>query len=193
MLVFTTVLPTLVVPLVLAGAAEPQGPVIQDVTAELSATRIAAEVVTTLPLFREDVRVKLDGKTLVIYLTGAVIDGTPGDDILYGTDGPDVIRGYGGNDTIYAGNGPDLVHGGEGTDTIYGEGCDDTLEGDQDHDIVIGLGGTDILRGDRADDLLIGDSTDTFDGGAGNDDCWQTSTTAVYIVIYVYAGNPIPC
>ena len=125
--------------------------------------------------------------------TGAVVEGTPGDDILYGTDGPDVIRGYGGNDTIYAGNGPDQVHGGEGVDTIYGEGCDDILEGDQDHDIVIGLGGTDDLRGDRGDDLLIGDNTDTFDSGPGNDDCWQTSTTAVYIVIYVYAGNPIAC
>jgi flagellar biogenesis protein FliO len=61
--------------LVLASSAEGNSPVIQDVTAQLSDTRIAAEVVTTGPLFREDVRVKLDGKTLVIYLTGAVIDG----------------------------------------------------------------------------------------------------------------------
>lgn len=48
----------------------------------------------------------------------AIIDGTPGDDVLNDTPGDDVINGYDGNDTIRVSGGSDIVDGGTGNDLL---------------------------------------------------------------------------
>src|SRR6266571_2119516 len=48
----------------------------------------------------------------------ATIVGTPGDDTLDGTDGPDVMVGLGGNDTLNGMGGADVICGGLGDDKI---------------------------------------------------------------------------
>ncbi|WKZ40141.1 MAG: ExeM/NucH family extracellular endonuclease [Anaerolineales bacterium] len=100
----------------------------------------------------------------------ATIIGTPGDDVIYGTNGNDVIVGLGGNDTIYGGNGNDTICGGNGDDTIYGGNGNDVLDGGDGDDDLDGQNGNDILTGGNGNDTLIGwNGNDLLDGGAGND------------------------
>ena len=123
---------------------------------------------------------------------------TDGDDVILGTDGPDVINagagddvicGEGGADTIVAGAGNDTVFGGAGADTIqasrgddvvYGNGGDDVVRGGKGTDILNGGSGNDDLRGDKGKDTINGDSgndkirgdkgSDSIDGGSGSDE-----------------------
>ena len=123
---------------------------------------------------------------------------TDGDDVILGTDGPDVINagagddvicGEGGADTIVAGAGNDTVFGGDGADTIqasrgddvvYGNGGDDVVRGGKGTDILNGGSGNDDLRGDKGKDTINGDSgndkirgdkgSDSIDGGSGSDE-----------------------
>jgi flagellar biogenesis protein FliO len=50
-------------------------PVVEDASAELRGDRLAADITTTLPVFHEDLRVKIDGRNLVVYVNGAAISG----------------------------------------------------------------------------------------------------------------------
>jgi flagellar biogenesis protein FliO len=79
---------SLLSPLALAAAPIDDTPAIESASAQLQDGRLAAEIVTTLPMFREDLRAKLDGRTLVLYVTGAVI---PGSKKVYG-EGTDAVR-----------------------------------------------------------------------------------------------------
>ena len=80
------------------------------------------------------------------------IVGTPGNDVLDGGNGADVIMGLGGNDVIRGGNGNDVVCGGAGNDRLEGGN------------------GTDVLLGGFGDDRLSGgNGTDTLTGGPGTD------------------------
>jgi Ca2+-binding RTX toxin-like protein len=115
---------------------------------------------------------QLLGLSLVPQCNGlpATIVGTPGDDILYGTNGADVIVGLGGNDTIYGGNGNDVICGNAGNDTLYGGNGNDTLLGSLGEDTLNGGNGSDTLSGgDGIDELLGGNGNDTLDGGRDND------------------------
>jgi predicted extracellular nuclease len=113
----------------------------------------------------------------------ATIIGTPGDDVLIGTNQADVIVAFGGNDTILAGNGDDVICAGYGDDTIDGgNGIDsidagygnDTINGGNGNDVIDGGFGDDVVSGDRGDDVLDGgDGVDTIDGGRGNDTCTE--------------------
>lgn len=104
---------------------------------------------------------------------------SPGDDVILGTSGPDVIEARGGNDTICAGDGDDLILGGPGIDYVYGEGGNDTVNSGGGDDIVYGGTGIDDIRGGPGNDELIGDlggdtlrgdsGVDILDGGPGND------------------------
>lgn len=52
----------------------------------------------------------------------ALIEGTNGKDVLYGAWGKNELRGYGGNDKLFAGDGKDKLIGGEGDDQLTGDG-----------------------------------------------------------------------
>jgi Ca2+-binding RTX toxin-like protein len=82
----------------------------------------------------------------------AIINGTPGDDLLNGTPGDDTINAFAGNDLARGRDGNDLLDGGEGHDNLHGN---------EGNDILLGGSGDEYLRGDSGDDLI--------DGGAGWD------------------------
>jgi len=80
------------------------------------------------------------------------IVGTPGRDVLRGTNRPDVIMGLGGADVISGGNGADIICGGSEADILDG-----------------GNGNDQILGGFGADRLYGGNGNDTLIGGSGSD------------------------
>ena len=97
------------------------------------------------------------------------IAGGQGDDVIFGTQGADILRGdlnfvsgqddrMGGDDVLYGLGGDDRIGGKGGDDTLYGGAGDDRLYGDE---------GSDVLRGGEGDDVLFGDARSA--GGAGVD------------------------
>lgn len=78
--------------------------------------------------------------------------GTSADDNLNGTAGNEALYGFEGDDTIHAQAGNDVVFGGEGIDVLYGDAGDDYIE---DTDYNAALGATTYQT--------------TFYGGTGND------------------------
>jgi predicted extracellular nuclease len=100
----------------------------------------------------------------------ATIVGTPGNDVLNGTNGNDVIVGMGGDDILNGGNGDDVICGGSGNDTIDGSNNNDILLGGLGDDIISGANGDDTMSGGGGNDSLTGaNGNDTLDGGAGDD------------------------
>jgi Ca2+-binding RTX toxin-like protein len=103
----------------------------------------------------------------------ATIVGTSGNDVLRGTDGPDVIVGLGGNDQIRARGGGDVVCGGNTRgedawdyDILWGGAGDDELRGGGGYDDLFGGDGVDELHGGpQSDDLEGGPGDDLVDGG----------------------------
>ena len=57
------------------------------------------------------------------------VQGTGGNDWLYGDDEDDEIHGLGGHDLLNGRRGHDRLYGGEGADNLYGEDGDDRLYG----------------------------------------------------------------
>jgi Tol biopolymer transport system component len=109
----------------------------------------------------------------------AVIPGTPGPDVLVGTQqadqidalaGDDDVSGRGGDDEISGGDGSDALRGGPGGDTIDGGPGDDTIDGGGGDDDLSGGAGADLLRGKGgSDDLSGGDDGDELRGGGLGD------------------------
>jgi hypothetical protein len=124
-----------------------------------------------------------------IECTGGNCEGTPGNDVICGSQGSDTIYGYGGADCIRSGQGVDIVYGGDGDDCIYGGiGSDslfggdgnDQIEGGWGFDTVFGDGGDyDLLDGGQCNDRLQGGtgSSDYCFGGTGNDWDWYDCET----------------
>jgi hypothetical protein len=82
-----------------------------------------------------------------------VVYGTLGDDMLNGSDRPQIIMGLAGNDSIVGGNAGDCLVGGPGNDR------------------VVGGSAKDILAGGAGDDYLDGaDDVDVCDGGDGQNE-----------------------
>ncbi len=104
---------------------------------------------------------------------------TAGDDVILGTDGPDVIEAGDGADVICGGDGDDIIRAGKGGDWIDAGAGDDTVAGGKGHDTINGGEGNDDLRGDKGrdtinggegnDDLRGDEGQDTINGGEGND------------------------
>ncbi|WP_432542169.1 ExeM/NucH family extracellular endonuclease [Kineococcus sp. SYSU DK002] len=86
-------------------------------------------------------------------LTPTIV-GTPGDDVLTGTNGRDVIAGLGGDDVVTGGNGDDVLCGGDGDDVLRGGNGDDVLLGGAGDDALHGENGSDRLSGGAGDDVL---------------------------------------
>ena len=118
----------------------------------------------------------------------AVIVGTPGNDILRGTEQADRISAFAGNDLVYArgggddvragmgddgvraADGNDLVYGGRGNDIVAGGDGNDHLYGGSDSDQVNGGNGNDRVSGNKGDDSVSGnDGNDSLFGGWGAD------------------------
>ncbi len=125
--------------------------------------------------------------------------GTPGDDVVLGTDGADVIDtgygndtvcGLGGDDVITTRGGIDWVDGGDGDDTIRLGARDDTAYGGNGADVINGGGGADHIEGGAGNDVIrdsfgadtsiLGNNGDdvfvvgrgtanVYDGGGGTD------------------------
>ncbi len=106
--------------------------------------------------------------------SGDILEGGPGNDIIYGMAGNDTLRGGGGNDILY-GHHPDIstftpegydddkLYGGPGNDTLHGQSGDDELDGEA---------GSDTLHGGPGNDHLITfdlQNSDHLDGNEGYD------------------------
>jgi hypothetical protein len=81
------------------------------------------------------------------------VEGTPGDDVLTGTDGPDVICGFGGDDTLSGLDGADVVYGGSGDDSLDGGPGADLLYGGFNVDELFGRGGADFVSAGPGADI----------------------------------------
>jgi hypothetical protein len=116
---------------------------------------------------------------------GAPTFGTPGNDVIVGTEiddqifgrgGFDIICGFGGNDRILGNQGRDFLFGGPGNDILIGgnDDSDDFLFGEGDQDILRGGGGDDVLDGGLGIDRMI--------GGRGDDRLFVNGPALVSII-----------
>lgn len=100
------------------------------------------------------------------------VEGTPGDDVLTGTGGNDVIVSGDGNDRVSAGGGKDVICTGRGRDRVNAGGGNDFVKGGGGKDKLAGKRGGDTLKGNRGRDRLRGGSgNDLLAGGKGRDRC----------------------
>ncbi len=103
------------------------------------------------------------------HLTGtitSVINGTEGNDRLYGTNASELILGLEGNDNINGKGGDDCIIGGEGNDKLVGGSGKDVLLGGAGNDELFGGSNNDFLDGGPDHDFLKGETgTDTCVGG----------------------------
>jgi flagellar biogenesis protein FliO len=74
----------------LAASLGDDVPAIEKATATVDDGRLIAEVTTSLPIFREDLRAKVDGRNVVLYVQGAAINGPKR---VFG-EGPQAVRAY---------------------------------------------------------------------------------------------------
>lgn len=134
-----------------------------------------------------------DGGTATFYDIEKIVvaGGTPGDGVVTGSGGDDLIdTSYAGDpdgdqidnsdallpgagpqdDVVRAGSGNDSVLAGAGNDSVEGEGGADVLYGGAAQDTLSGGIGDDTLSGDDGDDSLLGGAgLDDLTGGAGAD------------------------
>lgn len=97
----------------------------------------------------------------------AVINGTGGNDTLYGLAEADSITGFEGNDLLYGEGGNDLIIFNAGDDTVYGGLGDDTIDDAAGSPFLVG---NNLVYGGDGNDLLWDSAgNDTYYGGAGND------------------------
>ena len=101
-----------------------------------------------------------DGTTLSkadIDSAGYTVEGTNGNDWLYGSYSKNIVLGKEGDDRLYGYAGDDILFGGEGDDTLYGGDDNDTLIGGPGNDVMYGGAGSDTYvfnRGDGEDIIL---------------------------------------
>ena len=98
------------------------------------------------------------------------LTGLAGDDELFGNRGRDELRGGPGDDLLVGGGGADELYGDEGDDVLRGGKGADRLEGEDGNDALFGGRGGDFLRGGSGSDLLIGGGgADELVGRSGDD------------------------
>lgn len=106
------------------------------------------------------------------------IDGSPGDDRLFGDDQNNVLDGRGGSDLVSGGDGNDTVIGGAGDDDLSGKAGNDALQPGPGEDYAdggsfdeTGFGDT-VLYNDAPSGVTVGLSPDseTMGGGAAAPD-----------------------
>lgn len=93
-----------------------------------------------------------------------------GNDIVWGTEGVNVLNGGNGNDTIFGRGGNDTIQGGAGNNELDGGAGNDYLFGSTGHDFIHGGSEHDWIEGGAGNDSLYGGAgNDTIKGGAGAD------------------------
>ena len=106
----------------------------------------------------------------ILRLSGHIIIGSCGDDIITGSSQADKINGIFGNDKLKGRDGDDIIQGGQGSDKLFGEDGNDFLLGGLGDDLLVGGNGDDKLLGGFEDDTLIGGpGKDYFNCGDGQD------------------------
>jgi Ca2+-binding RTX toxin-like protein len=109
--------------------------------------------------------------------------GSPGDDLLVGSNDPQSMRSYAGSDLVVGHDGGDRIKTGPGSDYA---------DAGSGNDVLLGEAGRDWLRGGDGDDLIVGDEdydfviefdgdADFADGGNGNDTLWGDAAADVLI------------
>lgn len=118
------------------------------------------------------------------------INGTDGNDTLFGTEtaeeinagaGDDAVAAWSGDDTVNAGDGEDVVLGENGNDLIFGGAGDDVFNGGAGNDTIwLGDGDDELVDSSFVSDFDIGsEGDDRISGGDGNDGFgdWSGSDT----------------
>ena len=96
--------------------------------------------------------------------------GTPGTDVIAGSDTGNHLQGLDGDDTLKGGPGNDTLDGGAGNDRLDGGKDADTLRGGHGDDLLLGQTGNDVIDGGDGNDYVRGSrGNDTIDCGAGDD------------------------
>jgi hypothetical protein len=80
--------------------------------------------------------------------------GTPGRDLILGSDADDVIVAGDGDDVVHGDLGHDIICGGEGNDSLFGAKGNDVIYGGPGDDWLFGAVGVDELYGGPGDDVL---------------------------------------
>lgn len=100
----------------------------------------------------------------VFFLSGTILEGTSGADVLkgdaennrlLGLEGDDRLKGRAGRDIIDGDRGNDQLYGGKGDDELLGGTGDDRLYGNRGNDLLWGGSGNDFLRGGRGQDTFV--------------------------------------
>ena len=111
-----------------------------------------------------------------------ILHGSPGDDLItgsdrhstiYGREGNDTLIGGGGNNQLHGEAGDDLLIGGAGRDTLYGGDGNDTLNGGAGRDVLYGGAGSNTYLMERgsgldrvhAETVMLADDTIVFGAG----------------------------
>ena len=89
----------------------------------------------------------------------ATIDGSSFSDVLYGTDGNDLIAGYPAGSGLFDYDGYDTLFGFAGNDILFGGNQDDILYGGDGNDILFGSVNSGLVEFDT---LVGGAGFDTF-------------------------------
>jgi len=88
------------------------------------------------------------------------LDGSDGNDIIFGYASDDVLRGFGGNDHLSGWEGNDTLLGGDGGDVLLGGDGNDDLDGGVGNDLYDGGNGDDVYRfgrGAGSDEIYLRD------------------------------------
>ncbi|WP_307120417.1 Calx-beta domain-containing protein [Sphingomonas kyeonggiensis] len=93
-----------------------------------------------------------DGVVRIGTINNDTLNGTSGEDTLWGGLGNDTLNGQAGHDLLDGSLGNDVLNGGDGNDTLYGGLGKDQLHGDAGNDALYGGLGKDDLWGGAGSD-----------------------------------------
>jgi len=118
-----------------------------------------------------------------------VINGTAGNNRLFGTTATEIFYGLAGNDNLFAGDGNNRIYGGNGNDNLYARSGNDVLNGGSGNDnLYAGEGNNQAYGGDGNDKIYAGAGNDVIYGGAGNDQIFANEGNNT---IFAGAGNDL--
>src|SRR3972149_3077742 len=99
-----------------------------------------------------------------------IVEGTEGDDKIYGSVKGELILAKGGNDKVWASSSSDCIVGGDGNDYLKEESGDGVVLGGEGNDkIDVGYGNDIVYGGGGNDNIDTGSGQDLVYGGGGKD------------------------